>query len=433
MVNKEPAAVFSGIREHLESRLLPFWEALKDDVYGGYFGYMDLDLQLNRKADKGCILNSRILWFFSTAAAVLRRADLRIYADHAYAFLDRFADPVRGGVFWSVTFDGKPVDTTKHTYCQAFAVYGLAAYYRLTGKAEALDKAMALFRIMESKCRDRNGYLEARKADFSPESNEKLSENGVLASRTMNTLLHVIEAYAELYRARPDETVRTAGQEALHQCMNRIWNPEKHRLDVFFDTSFRPLLDMQSFGHDIEASWLLWDAAVTLLPGKELPAWQALCLDLLQSVTERAFTGNGLHYESVAGRVNTLRTWWPQAETVLGFDFGRQITGDPVWLARMEQQWRYIRQAFVDPRAGGEWFNELEPDGSARKPVVDEWKCPYHNGRMCLRLVEQTAAAEERTGDIGSQESDDAGYRQSGGNQRRDGVQGSGGKAGHER
>ena len=118
---------------------------------------------------------------------------------------------------------------------------------------------------------------------------------------------------------------------------------------------------------------------------------------------------------------------------MLGFDFGRQITGDPVWLARMEQQWRYIRQAFVDPRKGGEWFNELEPDGSARKPVVDEWKCPYHNGRMCLRLAEEAAAAEERTGDIGSQESDDAGYRQSGGDQCRDGVQGPGGKTGHER
>ena len=232
MVNKESPVFISEIREHLEQKILPFWEALKDNAYGGYYGYVGSDLQLNRKADKGCILNSRILWFFSVASAVLKRPDLRVYADHAYRFLDRFGDPENGGLFWSVTYDGKPADTTKHTYCQAFAVYGLAAYYRLTGNPGALDRARSLFRVMETKCRDKGGYLEAQKADFTPESNEKLSENGVLASRTMNTLLHVIEAYAELYRARPDEQVRLAGKAGLQQCLKQIMNPVKRRLEV---------------------------------------------------------------------------------------------------------------------------------------------------------------------------------------------------------
>ena len=183
------------------------------------------------------------MWFFSTAAAVLKRPDLRVYADHAYRFLDRFGDPENGGLFWSVTYDGKPADTTKHTYCQAFAVYGLAAYYRLTGNPGALDRARSLFRVIETKCRDAGGYLEAQTAAFTPESNEKLSENGVLASRTMNTLLHVIEAYAELYRARPDEQVRLAGKAGLRQCLNQVMNPVKRRLEVHVNTPTLSYID----------------------------------------------------------------------------------------------------------------------------------------------------------------------------------------------
>ena len=139
------------IREHLETKILPFWEKLKDEEHGGFYGYMDNHLILNREADKGCILNSRILWTFSTAARLLSSAEYRGYADHAMAFFRRFLDPDHGGAYWSVTYDGRPADTTKHTYCQAFAIYGLAAYYRLTGKQEALDEAMKLFRIVDSK------------------------------------------------------------------------------------------------------------------------------------------------------------------------------------------------------------------------------------------------------------------------------------------
>ena len=377
------------IRNHLEQKILPFWKALKDDAYGGYYGGMDNHLILNRTADKGCILNSRILWTFSTAAAELRDDGLRVYADHAMEFFRRFEDPVNGGVFWSVTYDGKPADTTKHTYCQAFAIYGLAAYYRLTGKREALDKAMELFRIVESRCRDEAGYLEALKADFSPESNEKLSENGIMASRTMNTLLHVVEAYTELHRASPDGQVMVAVVEGLNQLLDRIYNPAKRRMDVFFDEDFRPILDMQSYGHDIEGSWLIWDAAERFIRQDGQEPWRAMCLDLLNSAAERGFTDHGLHYEAVDGVVNTTRAWWPQAEAMLGFEFGWRMTKDPAWTERMKTQWRYITGVTVDPREGSEWFNELREDGTPinEKPMVEEWKCPYHNGRMCLRLM----------------------------------------------
>ena len=376
------------IRDHLEKKILPFWKALKDDTYGGFYGYMDSNLILNRTADKGCILNSRILWTFSAAAEALHSEELRAYADHAMAFLERFEDPDNGGMYWSVTYDGKLADTTKHTYCQAFAIYGLAAYYRLTGKQEALDKAMKLFRIIEGRCKDEGGYLEALKADFSPESNEKLSENGVMASRTMNTLLHVVEAYTELHRAHPDIQVMVACVEGLNQLLDRVYNPGKRRMDVFFDGDFRPLLDMQSYGHDIEGSWLIWDSAATFIRPEGQEPWRKMCLDLLESATERAFADHGLDYETVDGVTNRSRDWWPQAEAMLGFEFGWRMTGDPVWLSRLRTQWEYVKRVIVDPREGGEWYYAAGEDGTPSvKPVVEEWKCPYHNGRMCLRLM----------------------------------------------
>ena len=376
------------IRIHLEQKILPFWEKLRDKENGGFYGFMDEQLNLNKEADKGCILNSRILWTFATASRLPGGERWRPCAEQAYRFLDRFMDAEHGGVYWSVTYDGKPADTTKHTYCQAFTIYGLAAYYALTGEKEALEKAMALFRVIEGKCRDEGGYLEALKADFTPESNEKLSENGVMASRTMNTLLHVIEAYAELDRASPDAEVRRAGAEGLRQCLDTVYNPAKRRMEVFFDDEFRPLLDMQSYGHDIEGSWLLYDAAETLLPKEEQEPYRTMCLDLAESATERAYTDHGLHYEIVDGEVNTIRAWWPQAEAMLGFEFAWRMTKDPAWLQRLKEQWSYVLRVIVDPREGSEWFNEIrEDETSVGKEIAGEWKCPYHNGRMCMRLL----------------------------------------------
>ena len=378
------------LKAHLTGKILPFWERLKDGAHGGFYGYVDKELRVRKEADKGCILHSRILWTFATAARLLNSPEYRAYADWAYEALGLFEDREHGGVYWSVTFDGKPADTTKHTYCQAFAIYGLAAYYRLTGKREALEKARKLFRLIEEKCTVYNGYGEAYRADFSPESNEKLSENGVMATRTMNTLLHVLEAYTELHRAEPEEHVRQASVKALERFLHTMYNPEKHRLEVFYDDDYRPLLDMQSYGHDIESGWLLWDSVQEFLPEKERAPYRAMCLDLLESVRRRAFTDHGLKNEWVAGETNELRIWWVQAETMLGLDCGWHLTGDPSWKEDLETQWKTIQRMIVDPRPGGEWYWSVYEDGSlTERPMVEEWKCPYHNGRMCLRLMKQ--------------------------------------------
>lgn len=378
------------LEKHLTEKILPFWEGLKDADHGGFYGYVDKELKVIREADKGCILHSRILWTFSTAARILESAEYRRYADWAYEALGAFEDKEHGGVYWSVTYDGKPADTTKHTYCQAFAIYGLSAYYRLTGKREALEKARGLYRVIEEKCRVYNGYGEAYQADFSPESNEKLSENGVMATRTMNTLLHVLEAYTELHRAEPENRVGQAGRQALRILLEKMYNPEKHRLEVFMDDEYRPLLDMQSYGHDIESGWLLWDSTQEFLPEAERAPYRSMCLDLLQSVRRRAFTDHGLKNEWVDGKVDELRIWWVQAETMLGLECGWEMTKDPSWEKDLALQWQTIQRMIVDPRPKGEWYWSVYEDGTlTERPMVEEWKCPYHNGRMCLRMMER--------------------------------------------
>ena len=189
-------------------------------------------------------------------------------------------DRQNGGVYWSVTFDGQPLDITKHTYNQAFAIYALAAYYRLTGSAEALALARALFAVIEGRCTDAGGYCEAFTVDWRPASNEKLSENGVLAARTMNTLLHVFEGYAGLYAAAPDAAVEAALRRILDLYAYKVYAPDLHRQLVFFDADYRSLIDLYSYGHDIESSWLIdWgagllgDAALTRRIGPSTAIW----------------------------------------------------------------------------------------------------------------------------------------------------------------
>ncbi len=389
------------VAQHLTETILPFWQGLADWERGGFYGYVDHDLTVQKNAHKGCILNSRVLWTFATAARVTGRGEYLTYARHALDFMAKFEDAERGGVYWSVTPDGQPLDKTKHTYCQAFAIYGLAAYIRAVGEDDArrqaaIDRAFCLFETIEQDCVIGGSYGEAFAPDFSPAGNEKLSDNpklmarGETAQRTMNTLLHVLEAYAELYRALPDERVRRAGAMCLERFLHVMYNAQACRLEVFYDKDYRSLLDMQSYGHDIEASWLMWDAAEALLPEGERAPYRAMCLALAESTCERALTDHGMENEVVEGVVEHTRVWWVQAETILGLMNAFELTGDPAWRARADQQWAYVQRTMVDPRPGSEWYWSVTEDGKPTpKPIVEEWKCPYHNGRLCLRLMER--------------------------------------------
>ena len=389
--------IAKAARAMLEDTILPFWLRLRDDEHGGFYGYMGYDLAVDRTAEKGCILNSRILWFFSEAALATGRADAAAAADHAYRFLtEHCLDRENGGVFWSVTYDGKPLDTTKHTYNQAFAIYALAAYHRLSGSVEALALAGELFKTVARHCTDAGGYLEAFTVDWQPASNEKLSENGVLAARTMNTLLHVFEGYAGLYQTAPCDAVEKALRRILDIYAGKVFDAENRRQRVFFDADYHSLIDLTSYGHDIESSWLI-DWGTQLLGDSALTAKiGAINSQLAAAVYARAFKQSSILNECERGVNDEHRIWWVQAEAVLGFVNEYAKSGDARYQKAAADLWHFICEKLVDKRPGSEWFWRLGPDliPDTQKPIVEPWKCPYHNGRLCLELMRRDPDVE---------------------------------------
>lgn len=381
----------SEVKNHLETKILPFWESLRDSENGGFYGYMDFDLNIDKEADKGCILHSRILWFFANAAMCLGDKSLLEYADHAYEFIKNYCiDTACGGIYWAVTYDGKIADGIKHTYNQAFAIYALSSYYDATGNEEALALAWKLYELIETRCKDDEGYLEAFDRNFEPVSNEKLSENGVMAEKTMNTLLHVFEAYTELYRVTKDMRVGENLRWILDIFADKVYNPARHRQEVFFDAHWNTLIDLYSYGHDIETAWLI-DRGCEVLGDKALEEkMQAITKDITAAVYKTAFKENSLLNECERGVDDVSRRWWVQAESLVGFLNGYEKAPEhKEYLEAVFGQWEYIKTKLVDPRDGSEWFWDLDENGvpATKKPIVEPWKCPYHNGRMCFEVI----------------------------------------------
>lgn len=379
------------VKEHLLHTIIPFWKNLRDNEHGGYYGWLGYDLALDKKAVKGCILNSRITWFFANAYTLLKDESLLDEAKHGFAFMKDYCfDKENGGIYWSITYDGKPEDTTKHTYNQAFCIYALSSYYEASKDEEALAMAKELFHIIEEKCTDEVGYLEAFDREFHLIENDKLSENGVIADKTMNTLLHVFEAYTELYRVSKDTEVKKRLEWILDTIADKIYNPKLHRQEVFFDKNYNSILDLHSYGHDIETAWLL-NRGVDVL-GEE--AYQKkmgpIIDDLTAQVYKVAFDGHSLANECEKSVVNTHRVWWVQAETVIGFLNGYQRNPEKKeYLEAAKSEWQFIKDYVIDKREGSEWFWEVDENGKPYpdRPIVEPWKCPYHNGRMCIEVI----------------------------------------------
>ncbi len=379
------------VKEHLLHTIIPFWKNLRDNEHGGYYGWLGYDLALDKKAVKGCILNSRITWFFANAYTLLKDESLLDEAKHGFAFMKDYCfDKENGGIYWSITYDGKPEDTTKHTYNQAFCIYALSSYYEASKDEEALAMAKELFHIIEEKCTDEVGYLEAFDREFHLIENDKLSENGVIADKTMNTLLHVFEAYTELYRVSKDAEVKKRLEWILDTIADKIYNPKLHRQEVFFDKNYNSILDLHSYGHDIETAWLLNRGVDVLGEETYQKKMGPIIDDLTAQVYKVAFDGHSLANECEKGVVNTHRIWWVQAETVIGFLNGYQRNPEKKeYLEAAKSEWQFIKDYVIDKREGSEWFWEVDENGKPYpdRPIVEPWKCPYHNGRMCIEVI----------------------------------------------
>ncbi|MBQ4362697.1 MAG: AGE family epimerase/isomerase [Oscillospiraceae bacterium] len=380
-------------KKELFGHILPFWSKLRDDEFGGFYGQMDNDLVLDIKGGKGVILNSRILWFYSNMLLTYPECgdDIRSNAQHAYEFLrDKCLDREYGGVYWMINYDGTPADTMKHTYNQAFAIYALSTYYLAVKDEAALKLAFELFDTVEEKCTDDVAYMEAFDREWNLIENDALSENGLMADKTMNTVLHLIEGYTVLYKASGDERVKDRLLFLLDLTEKKIFHPEDDRLLVFFDREMNVIGDIHSYGHDIEASWLI-DRACDVIGDEKLRAkWAAYDLRIAKNIRRIAFdekTGSLLN-EREWEEINRKRIWWVQAETVVGFVNAYEHGGGEEFLKDAQRVWEYIRDVQIDKREGSEWWAETDDEG---KPIpgftmVNEWKCPYHNGRMCMEI-----------------------------------------------
>lgn len=402
------------VKTHLEQVIIPFWSKLRDDENGGFYGLVDSNLQVYKKFTKGVILHSRILWFFSNAYLTLGDKTCLEHAKHAYQFIKDFCiDKENGGVFWAMRYNGEVEDSTKHTYNIAFAIYALSSYYDASKDEEAIKLATGLYEVIESKCRDEVGYLEAFTKDFKPESNEKLSENGIVAKKTMNTLLHVFEAYTEFYRVTKRQDVKEKLCWVLDQFADKVYNKELHRQEVFFDENMNTMIDLLSYGHDIETSWLIDRGCEIIGDQTYTDKMTPITKALTRNIYELAYHKHSLWNECENGVSDKTRVWWVQAEAVLGFLNGYQKEPEKTeYLDAAKNIWSYIQEHFVDKRPGSEWFWLVDDNGESVevelsdkeveslkpalgeiknnriiKPIVEPWKCPYHNGRMCMEII----------------------------------------------
>lgn len=382
--------------EMLNQDILPFWLSLIDRENGGFYGQVDNDGTVHRDAAKGVILHSRILWTFSEAYRLTGKVEYKEAADHAYRFLTGKAwDPEYQGLYWMLDGRSAPLLDFKHSYNQAFGVYAFSAYYQATKREEALDYARKLFRLIESVWNDGTGYLEQLTRGYQPMNNEELSENGILAERTMNTILHIMEAYTVLYEATGDPEVKKALVFCVRQLAGPMYNPDKERLEVFFDKNLHSLLDLHSYGHDIEASWLI-DRALDVIGDPELTAEVSpITAKLYDHVVRRALSGRGLYFECENGQDNTQRDWWPQAEAIIGIanDIGKHGTAEE-HLEKMYSVLDFLEKEVILP--SGEWYWTVYEDGShdAKRELAGPWKCPYHNGRMCMEIMKRFPAGD---------------------------------------
>ena len=385
------------VSEELTSNILPFWINRMTDPAGGYYGRIDGNGNLVAGAEKGLILNARILWTFSQAYRILGKPEYLDAATRAKDYItDHFVDHEFGGAYWSVDSEGKPLDTKKQFYAIAFAVYGLAEYYRATKTSEdALELAIELYRSIEQHSFDSelNGYIEACTREWGKIEDMRLSDKDENFAKTMNTHLHILEAYTGLYRVWKDEGLHGQLANLIRIFLDKIIQPDGH-LGLFFDENWNLHGAMQSFGHDIETSWLLVEAAEVLCESGD-PMDRLLyleCLgasrDLAAAATE-GLTSEGMTYEydPASGYRKDDRDWWVQAEAVVGYLNRWQLAGDPADLERSLAEWDYIKRAIIAP--DGEWYWGRRPDASVN--LADDragfWKCPYHNGRMCMEII----------------------------------------------
>lgn len=392
------------MKDVLEHNILSYWiDHVVDKENGGFYGRIDGDDQIHAQAEKGAVMNARILWAFSAAYRVLRNPAYLEAATRANDyFLAHFVDKENGGVYWSVDYQGNPLDTKKQTYAIGFAIYGFSEYARATGDAEALEMAKRLYHDIETHAYDseNQGYIEALTCDWQPIADMRLSDKDENGSRTMNTHLHIIEPYTNLYRVWKDAALEKSIRNLLDIFTDKLLNPETHHLDLFFDDKWQGKRNVESYGHDIEASWLLHETALVLDDKAVLQKMEQVIRRIADAADEGLRPDGSMVYEhwKDTDEYDLQRQWWVQCENIIGHIDLYQYFGYEDSLEKAIQCWNFVQKNLIDAK-NGEWHWAVLDDGTInlKDDKAGFWKCPYHNSRMCLELIERDYESKDNT------------------------------------
>lgn len=392
------------MKDVLEHNILSYWiDHVVDKENGGFYGRIDGDDQIHAQAEKGAVMNARILWAFSAAYRVLRNPAYLEAATRAKDyFLAHFVDKENGGVYWSVDYQGNPLDTKKQTYAIGFAIYGFSEYARATGDAEALEMAKRLYHDIETHAYDseNQGYIEALTCDWQPIADMRLSDKDENGSRTMNTHLHIIEPYTNLYRVWKDAALEKSIRNLLDIFTDKLLNPETHHLDLFFDDKWQGKRNVESYGHDIEASWLLHETALVLDDKAVLQKMEQVIRRIADAADEGLRPDGSMVYEhwKDTDEYDLQRQWWVQCENIIGHIDLYQYFGYEDSLEKAIQCWNFVQKNLIDVK-NGEWHWAVLDDGTInlKDDKAGFWKCPYHNSRMCLELIERDYESKGNT------------------------------------
>lgn len=379
------------MEQELQS-LLQYWAAYAvDEEWGGFVGQVDMEDDAVPRAPKGVVLHARILWSFAAAYRHTKNKAHLALADRALHYiLDHFLDKDHGGAYWAVDHLGLPLDKKKQVYAIAFVIYALSEHYRISRDESLKDAARKLYELLLDHAYDgtHGGFIEALSADWQPIVDRRLSEKDANTPKSMNTMLHVLEGFTNLYRIWPDEGLRNQIRGLLQDFDNHIVNDLTHHLDLFFEDDWSVKGHEISFGHDIEASWLLQEAAEVIDDADLIRRTRILAVLIARAAARGLDSDGGLLYESDANYRKWIheKHWWPQAEGMVGFLNAFQLTGDRVFLQQSLGCWNFVKARLKSPT--GEWYWGIATDGTLmEKDKVGPWKCPYHNSRACMEVI----------------------------------------------
>ena len=392
---KEQLEQFSNELKDELKNILTYWQKRTiDHENGGFFGQIDHQNNIITNASKGAVLNTRILWTFSAAYNFTKDESYLETATRAFDYIkNHFLDREHGGLIWEVDYLGTPLNTRKQTYAQGFGIYGFSEYFKALKNQESLDISKSIYSKIEEHCFDSEygGYLEALSQDWKAMKDMRLSAKDENYPKSMNTHLHILEPYTNLYRIWPDADLARQMKKLIRTFLDYIIDPETGHFNLFFERDWTVKAEIISYGHDIEGAWLLTEAAEILGDKALLEEVEAVAIKMTDVTLAEGAAGDGsLYYEreSASGHLDTDRHWWPQAEAIVGFLNAYQITGAEQYLKQSMDAWEFIRNNLID-RQNGEWFWSVSDQGlpDVNNDKAGFWKCPYHNSRACMEAV----------------------------------------------